>query len=576
MRRLGAALARYRDERPFHAAAVELLLLTGCRKSEILTLQWTDYREGKLFLRDSKTGPRTVWLSSPARRILDGLPRRGSRVFPSQAAGSPLPPQAMNHFWDRLRAEAGLDDVTLHDARHSYASVAMMQGETVVTIGKLLGHKNPETTLKYIHLDDAGSARGGRDRCAGDGREGVNDAEEAPPHRRERRQVQAGRAEYTVWDSGIAGFGVRVRPSGSRTFVFHCNADGRSRRFSLGRVGVVPIDEARRECLEIRLREAAGGSVNATDRTPVPSFGDFVFGDWTEACRGRHKPSTKKSIDSHLRTQLLPAFGSMPLDRISRAAVIGWFDGYSRTSPGGANRALDTLSRIMNHAIICAHVATNPARGVKRNPGRRMTRFLSRDEIGVLHETLDACVAERPSRGPRADIVRLLLLTGCRSGEIRNLQWREVGEDVLALSDSKTGPRTVYLNRDARSLIARQPRLGSAHVFPSVRDPGRPCSERSLWNFWYMARERAGLGDVRLHDLRHTHASQAVIEGVPLPVVSKTAGAPPGEHDAEIRPCRRPRARGRGREGRTDDCANVWLPRLLNRKSRHDGPPAIV
>ena len=259
-------------------------------------------------------------------------------------------------------------------------------------------------------------------------------------------RFRPGRAEYTVWDSGIAGFGVRVRPSGSRTFVFHCNAHGRSKRFTLGRVGVKPIDEARRECLEIRLREAAGGSADAMGRTLAPSFRDFVLGDWKEACRGRHKPSTKKSIDSHLRTQLLPAFGSMPLDRISRAAVIGWFDTYSRTSPGGANRALDTLSRIMNHALVCGHVPANPARGVKRNPGRRMTRFLSRDEIRILHESLDACVAERLSRGPRADIVRLLLLTGCRSGEIRTLQWREVGEHVLALKDRKTG---VFLDRYA-------------------------------------------------------------------------------------------------------------------------------
>ena len=306
--------------------------------------------------------------------------------------------------------------------------------------------------------------------------------------------------------------------------MFRCNADGRSRRFTLGRVGVKPIGEARRECLEMRLREAAGGSADAMGRTSVPSFRDFVLGDWTEACRGRHKRSTKKSIDSHLKTQLLPVFGSLPLDRLSRAAVIGWFDGYSRTSPGGANRALDTLSRIMNHALVCGHVPANPARGVKRNPERRMTRFLSRDEIRILHESLDACVAERPSRGPRADIVRLLLLTGCRSGEIRSLQWREVGEDVLALKDSKTGPRTVYLNRDAKALIERRPRLGSEYVFPSVRDPGRPCSERSLWNFWYMARERAGLADVRLHDLRHTHASQAVMKGVPPPVVSKLLG----------------------------------------------------
>ena len=132
-------------------------------------------------------------------------------------------------------------------------------------------------------------------------------------------RFRPGRAEYTIWDSGIAGLGVRVRPSGSRTFVFHCNAHGRSKRFTLGRVGVKPIDEARRECLEIRLREAGGGSADRHgSKTLVPSFRDFVLGDWTEACRGRHKPLTKKSIDSHLRTQLLPAFGSLPLDRISR------------------------------------------------------------------------------------------------------------------------------------------------------------------------------------------------------------------------------------------------------------------
>ena len=110
-------------------------------------------------------------------------------------------------------------------------------------------------------------------------------------------RFRPGKAEYTVWDSGIAGLGVRVRPSGSRTFVFHCSAEGRSRRFTLGRVGVKSIDEARRECLEIRLRKATGESFDATDRPPVPSFRDFVRGDWRTACRDRHKPSTKKSID---------------------------------------------------------------------------------------------------------------------------------------------------------------------------------------------------------------------------------------------------------------------------------------
>ena len=81
IRRLSARLAAHADRQPLHVAVIRLLLLTGCRKSEILTLQWSDYREGHLFLRDSKTGPRTVWLSQPARSILNSLKRRGQWVF---------------------------------------------------------------------------------------------------------------------------------------------------------------------------------------------------------------------------------------------------------------------------------------------------------------------------------------------------------------------------------------------------------------------------------------------------------------------------------------------------------------
>ena len=83
IRRLGEVLARHEIEHPQAAAIIRLLLLTGCRKGEIVTLKWRFYREGKLFLSDSKTGPRTVWLSSAARAILDGLPRKSSWIFPS-------------------------------------------------------------------------------------------------------------------------------------------------------------------------------------------------------------------------------------------------------------------------------------------------------------------------------------------------------------------------------------------------------------------------------------------------------------------------------------------------------------
>lgn len=155
MRRLSGVLNRYRDRRPLETAIVRLLLLTGCRKSEILTLRWSDYREGKLFLADSKTGPRTVWLSSAARQVLEDLPRTGPWVIPATGGPHHMSKAALHYFWHKVRAEAGIDDVRCHDLRHNFASVALAYGETIPTIGRLLGHNDPATTLKYTHLADA-------------------------------------------------------------------------------------------------------------------------------------------------------------------------------------------------------------------------------------------------------------------------------------------------------------------------------------------------------------------------------------------------------------------------------------
>ena len=136
------------------AAVIRLLLLTGCRKGELLTLKWRDYREGKLFLRDSKNGPRTVWLSSAAREVLDRLPRKNAWVFPSYW-GNLDHLSDITDFWGDVRTEAGLREVRPHDLRHTYASIALMHGETVLTIGRLLGHDHPGTTLKYTNFADA-------------------------------------------------------------------------------------------------------------------------------------------------------------------------------------------------------------------------------------------------------------------------------------------------------------------------------------------------------------------------------------------------------------------------------------
>jgi len=253
----------------------------------------------------------------------------------------------------------------------------------------------------------------------------------------------------------------------------------------------------------------------------TPTFEEFVAGAWKTACHDRCKPSTRRRTASALRSQLLPAFGPLPLDRIDRSAVHRWFDDYSRTAPGGANRTLDVLRQIFNHAVVCSHVVANPTRGVMRNPRPKPTRFLSAAEIKRLHAALDAHRG-RGSGRQQADIIRLLLLTGCRKSEIVGLRWSEVDEDVLHLRDGKTGPRTVFLNVQARSILARQPRTPGAYVFPSSTDGSATRSaELSLWR---KVRRQAGIEDLRLHDLRHTFASYAVMQSVPLPVVSRLLG----------------------------------------------------
>ena len=123
----------------------------------------------------------------------------------------------------------------------------------------------------------------------------------------------------------------------------------------------------------------------------------------------------------------------------------------------------------------------------------------------------------------QADIIRLLLLTGCRKSELVSLRWSEVvDEDTLHLNDTKTGPRPVFLNAQARRILARQPRTPSPYVFPSSVDASKTrAAELSLWR---KVRRQAGIEDVRLHDLRHTFASHAVMRSVPLPVVVRLLG----------------------------------------------------
>ena len=150
---------------PQAVAAIRLLLLSGCRKSEILTLRWDDVDRvnGELRLRDAKSGPRMVPLTPPLMTVLDGIPRSEDTpwVIPGRKPGTHL--SDLNHYWRSIVGRARLTDVRIHDCRHSYASRALALGHGLSVIGRLLGHAKVTTTARYAHLlRDAERAAAGR------------------------------------------------------------------------------------------------------------------------------------------------------------------------------------------------------------------------------------------------------------------------------------------------------------------------------------------------------------------------------------------------------------------------------
>ena len=131
-------------------AALRFLLYTGARKSEALRLKWEHVHGDRAVLPDSKTGPRTLWLASPARAVLDARSRRND--CPWVFAGSDGAPVALDKAWNAVRAAAGLPALRIHDLRHSLAAVSVNGGEGLRTVAGLLGHADIKTTFGYAHL----------------------------------------------------------------------------------------------------------------------------------------------------------------------------------------------------------------------------------------------------------------------------------------------------------------------------------------------------------------------------------------------------------------------------------------
>ncbi len=135
-------------------AAYRLLIFTGARLSEILTLRldWIDAAAGVARLPDSKTGPKNLYLPPGALAVLESLPRMSGNpyVLPGDRAGAPF--VDIQKPWQRVRALAGLPDLRIHDLRHAFASAAVAAGDSLFIVGKLLGHRQASTTERYAHL----------------------------------------------------------------------------------------------------------------------------------------------------------------------------------------------------------------------------------------------------------------------------------------------------------------------------------------------------------------------------------------------------------------------------------------
>src|SRR5262245_55326186 len=150
------------DENQIAAKAIMLLFLTGGRRSEVTQAQWSyvDWQRGTLFVPKSKNGqPRYIQLNSRAIELLRSVARADSNpyIFPAPTTGRPMP--HLFFPWDRIRKRAALQDVRLHDLRHSFASFLVNNGEDLYEVQKLLGHSNPRTTQRYAHLSRERLAR---------------------------------------------------------------------------------------------------------------------------------------------------------------------------------------------------------------------------------------------------------------------------------------------------------------------------------------------------------------------------------------------------------------------------------
>jgi len=335
-----------------------------------------------------------------------------------------------------------------------------------------------------------------------------------------------------LFDRQLSGFGLRITPTGTKLFIAQARIGGRKRRVTIGQYPDLTVVQAREQAAHalLDIRRGADPVIERKVRIQAAAAGEMTMAQlaekWmTDHVRPKLKPRTVFDYERLLRQHILPAIGHLLVARLDREDVVRLHLAMAKT-PRRANYVVATTKAILNFAIEGLKLrppGSNPARRITMYRQRVVERFLTEAEIARAAEGITT--AERAGKiGPHAAAgLRIALFTGARSGEVTAAQWSHVDWDrkLIRLPDSKTNePRTIHLSEAALEVLRALPRVGPFIIAGAI--DGEPY--KNLGRAWIVAREYAGLDDVRLHDLRHSYASLAAGRGVSLQMIGKLLG----------------------------------------------------
>lgn len=338
-------------------------------------------------------------------------------------------------------------------------------------------------------------------------------------------EVPESRAVY-FFDTDITGFALELRSSGKATYYFrYRDATSRVRLARIGLSGNISLEQARNAAAEMKNMVAEGGDpkLELNRHKTVPSFADFAASQYMPHSKARKRSWT--SDDSLLRNHILPSLGDYRMNRIRRVDVISLHNGLHQQgyAAGTVNKILILIRYMFNCAIRWEVLpdGQNPASGIEPFPdnGAR-ERYLSQEEAHRLMAELKTS----PNR-QACNIIKLLLLTGARKTEIMHARWKCVDFErrLLTVPLSKSGKaRHIPLSDAALDVLRALPQDSEIPWLFWNPNTGRP--QDSIHHGWDTIRQRAGIPDVRLHDLRHSFASFLVNSGRSLYEVQKLLG----------------------------------------------------